>query len=174
MSWPHAPAHWLFKPGHYMLTGGTYTKKPFFSSRSDKDFLIDLLFSLMHTFTFELKAWSLFSNHYHLLIHTHEPKLIPVFIKHFHSISSHYINKKDGIRGRKIWFQYWDSHITFERSYLARIKYINRNPEHHGLTQHAEDYPWCSALWFRLNTRSSFYHTVESFKIDRIRVYDDF
>ncbi len=24
MNWPHAPAHWLFEPGLYIVTAGTY------------------------------------------------------------------------------------------------------------------------------------------------------
>ncbi len=173
-SWPHAPAHWLFGFGHFMITAGTYKKKHIFKRAEDKDYLYNLLLDLIHEYDFSLKAWALFSNHYHVLIRVSQAEMIKSFIKRFHSISGKYINEKEKQKGRKVWYQYWDTHITYERSYLARIKYINRNPEHHGIVKRAEDYRWCSALWFFEKSHRSFYLTVENLKIDQVRVIDEF
>jgi putative transposase len=38
----------------------------------------------------------------------------------------------------------------------------------------ANQYPWCSASWFESNARPAFAKSVYSFKIDRIKVPDDF
>ncbi len=75
---------------------------------------------------------------------------------------------------RKVWFQYWDSRITFERSYLARLNYVHYNPVKHGVTANATNYPWCSAAWFDQNAPTSFVKTVKSFKTDKLKVPDDF
>jgi putative transposase len=80
----------------------------------------------------------------------------------------------DGQPGRKVWFQYWDSRISLERSYFARLNYVHNNPVHHGLADKAENYPWCSAAWFGRNAPASFVATVKSSKADRLRVPDDF
>jgi hypothetical protein len=32
LNWPHAPKHWLYEPGIYMVTAGTYQKLPHLNS----------------------------------------------------------------------------------------------------------------------------------------------
>ena len=84
------------------------------------------------------------------------------------------LNRQDGTAGRKIWFQFWDSHITFERSYLARLHYIHYNPARHGVSGVAENYKWCPASWFARNATPAFLATVKEFKTDQLEVPDDF
>jgi hypothetical protein len=84
------------------------------------------------------------------------------------------LNEQDAQRGRRVWFQYWDSHITFERSYLARLNYVHQNPVHHGVADNAENYAWCSAAWFGRNAPASFVATVKSFKTDKLSLPDEF
>jgi putative transposase len=43
-----------------------------------------------------------------------------------------------------------------------------------GLVPVANQYAWCSAAWFESNARSGFVKSVYSFKIDLIKVRDDF
>ena len=73
-----------------------------------------------------------------------------------------------------IWWQYWDSHITYPYSYLARLNYVNQNPVRHGLVEDPTEYPWCSANWFQKTASPSFYKTVGTFKTDSVKVLDDF
>lgn len=84
------------------------------------------------------------------------------------------LNLWDRTPGRKVWFQYWDTHITFEPSYLARLNYIHQNPVKHGIVRSAEDYAWCSAAWFAENASPAFVKTVAGFKTDRLGIVDDF
>ena len=84
------------------------------------------------------------------------------------------LNRQDAALGRKVWFQYWDSHLTFERSYLARLHYVHTNPEKHRVIPLAENYKWCSADWFARNASPAFVATVKSFKTDILDVPDDF
>ena len=73
-----------------------------------------------------------------------------------------------------MWYQFFDSHITYQRSYLARLKYVHENPVHHGLVDAARNYRWCSAAWFEREAHVAFQKTVASFKVDRIKVVDSF
>jgi putative transposase len=91
-----------------------------------------------------------------------------------HTLSAREINEADGQPGRKVWFQYFDSHITYTNSYLPRLKYVHHNPVHHGVVACAEHYPWCSASWFTRTAKPAFRATVESFKTDALRVVDNF
>ena len=65
-------------------------------------------------------------------------------------------------------YEFWDTHLTFEKSWLARLNYVHHNPVHHGLVAGAADYAWCSAPWFETNARSAFAKSVYSFKTDQI------
>ena len=69
---------------------------------------------------------------------------------------------------------YYDSRITYEKSWLARLKYVHQNPVHHGVVQSADLYEWCSAAWFAREGGNAIVKTVNSFKIDQVKVYDDY
>jgi putative transposase len=83
-------------------------------------------------------------------------------------------SRDDDAPGRKVWFQCRETQLTYERSWLARLRYTHQNAVHHGLVSDATKYRWCSASWFETNARSSFVKVVNSFKIDRVNVSDDF
>jgi putative transposase len=95
-------------------------------------------------------------------------------VRSLHSISAKHVNRLDGIPGRKVWHEYWDSQITFHISYFARLKYVHTNPVKHGLVGGAELYEWCSASWFARTASKAFYKTVMEFPSDRVVIPDDF
>jgi putative transposase len=95
-------------------------------------------------------------------------------LRRLHAVTAQAVNRLDGAEGRKVWFEYWDTHLSFERSYLARLHYVHQNPVRHGLVRSAIRYPWCSAAWFEQHAQPTFFRTVTSFKIDRVRVLDDY
>jgi putative transposase len=90
----------------------------------------------------------------------------------FHKDSAININRADAAKGRTVWFQFRDTVLTIEASWLARLRYTHENAVHHGLVARATSYPWCSASWFETTARKSFVETVNRIKIDRVNVYD--
>jgi putative transposase len=95
-------------------------------------------------------------------------------LAHLHGDTARAVNRRDGVTGRKVWFNYWDTQLTYQKSYYARLNYVHSNPVHHGVVPDAEAYPWCSAGWFAEKAERSFYRMVRSFKIDSVKVFDDF
>jgi len=89
-------------------------------------------------------------------------------------LSAKAVNSMDGIAGRRVWYQYWDTRIRYEKSYLARLNYVNQNAVKHGLVSVASEYRWCSASGFATDFGASFARMVSTFAIDRVRVGDDF
>jgi len=175
VNWPHAPPHWVFEPGVYMVTAGSYGKVPYLNSASRLDFFLESLFGRAREFGWKLRAWAVLPNHYHIVAASPaEPDTLRRFISKLHMQTAKQFNLWDNTPGRKVWFQFWDSHITFERSYLARLNYVHHNPVRHELVQMAENYKWCSASWFVRNAPPAFVSTVRSFKVDRVDVPDDF
>jgi putative transposase len=173
-NWPHAPVHRLGEAGAYIVTAGTYRKEHFFEGGDRLTYLTKALVVLAQEYGLRLQAWAIFSNHYHLVGETERPASLVAFIQYLHSISAKYVNRLDGTPGRKVWHQYWDSHLTYHKSFLARLKYVHTNPVKHGLVPNAELYEWCSASWFARSVSGSFHATVMGFPSDRIVVPDDY
>jgi putative transposase len=174
-NWPHAPVHLFVPELVYIVTGATLYKLHWYKDSKRLQLLENVLFDILHRRRWELQAWALFSNHYHFIAKSPEADS-PVnrLIQHFHSEASRQLNVLDGANGRTVWYQYWDTCLTFEKSYLARVNYVMNNPVHHGLVKEASQYPFCSAAWFEHTQRPAFQNTVASFKHDRLKIQDEF
>jgi putative transposase len=173
--WHHGPLHQLGEAGAYMVTAGTYQRNRLFSSDELLTMVHDSLFRIAAQYHWQLQAWAIMANHYHFIaIPDGAATSLPNLIRRLHAQTATLVNRTLATPGRKVWFQYWDTHLTFEKSYLARLNYVHSNPVHHGLVAVASTYPWCSAAWFEKNAKPSFFKTVRGFKYDRLNVPDDF
>jgi len=173
--WPHAPVHRLTQAGAYMVTVGTYHKRPFLRGPDRLRLVHDALLELAMKYGWELQAWAVLANHYHFVaLSPQSAGTLPRLLSELHTTTATALNALDAAPGRKIWFQYWDKHLTFMRSYLPRLNYVHNNPVKHGLVADAIEYPWCSARWFEENAPKGFKRTVRSFRTDRLDVPDDF
>jgi len=76
--------------------------------------------------------------------------------------------------GRSVWFNFWDTKLTYERSYLTRLNYVHQNPVKHGLVNVAHQYRWSSAAWFERTAPPAMVKTVYGFKIDKLNIADDY
>ncbi len=150
-----------------MVTAGTYEKFPHFNTGSRLDFVLMSLFDFADEFGWLMQAWAVLINHYHFVGQSpDDPKTLRTMLRKLHSVIAVQINTEGSVRGRRVMDQYWDSHITFQQSYLARLNYVRQNPVHHGIVRNATDYPWCSAAWFERSSSAAFVRTVYSFKSD--------
>ena len=175
IQWPHAPIHKLGEPGAFMVTAGTYLKAHHFRKPYLIDFLQATLFSEADKSGWQLQAWALFSNHYHFIaVSPDEARNLKSLLQRLHSITAREANRVNGSNGRQVWHQYWDTHLTYERSYYARLKYVHQNPCKHGLVAVASAYPWCSAAWFERTATPAYVKTIGGFKTDTVKVQDDF
>ena len=172
--WPHAPLH-RFGGGDafYFITASTYLKQHIYRTRERLDGLQSRLFALARMHKCLLQAWAIFSNHYHLVVSANGEQLRKMLTR-LHTQEGLASNEIDGTPGRQVWFQFRDTELTFERSWLARLRYTHENAVHHRVVFEATRYRWCSASWFETNARPSFVKVVKSFKIDRVNVADDF
>ena len=173
--WPHAPVHRLDASGAYMVTCGTYLKRRLLSDPGRLALVQDALFCAADRQGWQLQAWAILANHYHFVaLSPDDPQSLPQFIRSVHRHTARELNRRDGTPRRRVWYQYWDSHITYERSYLARLNYVHNNAAYHGVVESARMYRWCSAAWFEREASVAFRKTVASFKTDRLKVPDDF
>ncbi|MGB2679254.1 MAG: transposase [Candidatus Acidiferrum sp.] len=172
--WPHSPAHRLSLPGAYIVTAGTYQKQKHFNTPALLTRLTNLLLNLAEAHSWMIQAWAVFPNHYHFIAESQKPETLRRLVRELHSCSALELNRQQNAAGRKVWFQYWESQLTFHRSFLARLNYVHQNPVRHGLVLKASQYKWCSAGWFERKAAPAFLKTVASFPIDRLDVPDDF
>jgi len=177
--WPHAPEHRLYERGTYMVTCGTYKKEPYLESDTRRDYFLSLLFKLAEKFEWRLQAWAILRNHYHFvgfspLEGESGAQSLRTLVTELHRQSARRWNRDDRSPSRKVWHNYWDSHITFQRSFYSRLKYVHNNPVHHGIVDNASNYRWCSRSWEEKNGTPAFLKTMDSFQINRVNVADDF
>ncbi len=173
--WHHSPLRQLSESGAYMVTAGVYEKQRLFASDERLNMVEEKLLKVAAKYRWQLQAWAIMANHYHFVaVPEHEATTLADMIRKLHAETALAVNRLDRTPGRRVWFQYWDTHLTFERSYLARLNYVHNNPVHHKLVSVATAYPSCSAALFEQNAKPSFLRTVSGFKYDRLNVPDDF
>jgi putative transposase len=172
MDWPHSPPH-KFSAGTFFITAGTLHKHHLFRSEAALDELLESLFASATEERCSLEAWCLLSN-YHLVVQTEAGENLHRMLRRFHSTSAKAINARDGTRGRQVWYQFRDTELTFERSWLARLRYTNENAVHHGVVRLATQYRWRSASWFEEHARAAFVATLRSVRMDLVKIVDEF
>jgi putative transposase len=173
--WSHAPVHRLDEQGTYFVTAGTYLKRRLLDTPAKLQLVHDALLGLGTRHGWALQAWAVLANHYHFVgVSPENAASLRDMLSELHERTAAQLNAADGTPGRKVWFQYWDKQLTYQRSYIARLRYVHENPVHHGVVRHAAEYPWCSAAWFERTASPGFRRVVSSFRIDKLKVYDEF
>jgi putative transposase len=170
--WPHAPIHRLGSDGIFMVTGATLYKDHLFTGTEKLNLLENSLLTLAKQYRWQLEAWAVFSNHYHIVARGSEAENLKALLDHLQGETARKLNELDGLEGRQVWYNYWDTKLTYEKSYLARLNYVHRNPVKHGLVAVANQYPWCSASWFERTASPAMVKTIYSFKTDRLKIDD--
>lgn len=171
----HQPSHLYIQNGTWIITVGTYQKQHIFLQRQELTMLQKVIFSKAYHEGWELRAWAIFSNHYHLIAVSNENSSpINTFISSINRASAYLINQQQCSEGRRVWYRYWETLLTYQKSYLARLKYVMENPVKHRLVTNAKDYPWCSASWFAKTASKKFCDNVERFKTQNLNIIDDF
>ncbi|MCJ7458917.1 MAG: transposase [candidate division Zixibacteria bacterium] len=173
----HNPPH-LFRPSSkYFITGSTYLKKHFLTPESSKRRLLDSIVKGCEKYNWVLEDWVILNNHYHLMLNAPDKAdTLGAMFKEVHKFTAMWLQEnfpelKDE---KKIFYNYWDSCITFEKSYFARLNYIYYNPVKHGYIKEAGDYLW-SSYRFRLKEEFNYLNEIkEKYPWDKVKVKDDF
>jgi putative transposase len=173
--WPHAPVHRLADNAVYFVTASTLHKKHFFDTAEKRDLLERHLLTLAKQSGWQLEAWAVFANHYHIVARGNPgSQNLGGFLHDLHGVTSHELNKLDNCQGRQVWFNFRDTRLTIQYSYLARLNYVHQNAVKHKLVPVANQYPWCSAARFERVASPAQVKAIYGFKIDRVKVEDDF
>ncbi len=172
--WPHAPVHRLTSSGVYMVTAATLYKKHLFTGPEKLGLLEGRLLNVAKKHHWHLEAWAAFPNHYHFVARAEESGAdLKRMLTDLHADTARELNRMDHCEGRKVWYNFWDTRLTYQASYLARLNYVHQNPVRHGLVAVANQYAWCSAAWFERTATRATVKTVYAVKIDALKIDDD-
>ncbi len=176
--WPHAPTHQLSVRGTYFVTASTYLKAHHFRGADRLRVLHRGLLTVARDYGWLFEAWAVFSNHYHFVAHSppgaSDASNLSDMLSVLHVKTAQRLNKLDRTPGRQVWFNFRETRLTYQRSYLARLNYVHQNTVKHGLVPLANQYPWCSARWFERSSSAAMVKSIYRFKIDQLHVADDF
>ena len=160
-----------------MVTSATYNKADHFRGADRLAVVERGILKMTAEYGWRLEAWAVFSNHYHFVAHspgvdgaTNLSEMLAIL----HNKLAAWVNRLDGKPGRKIWHNFWESRLTRQSSYLARVHYVHQNAVRHGLVAVGNQYPWCSAAWFERVASPAMVRSIYRFKLDRVNVRDEF
>ena len=127
-------------------------KEYIFKNEIEKGFFIKQIKENMLLYNYEILAFAIMDNHYHIIIRTNETPLNKIM----HSINTVY--------GKSYNFNHTRTGHVFENRYNCRlieddayliwlIRYIHRNPVRAHLCDSAKDYKWSSDNLYRRNRK---------------------
>ena len=112
-----------------MVTAATLNKNHLFADPGKLKLLEHYLLSLAKQYQWQLEAWAVFPNHYHFVARSgNDSASLKRLLTQLHAESARELNRADGKIGRRVWFNFWDTKLTYERSYLACLNYVHQIP----------------------------------------------
>lgn len=182
----HNPPHLFRSNGKYFITGATYKKESYLQLDGVKEKTAEYMFKSFEHFGWEIEDWVILNNHYHLMTQAPEDATtLSRVINNFHKFSAIWIRKNLENRDSaaksltqstysKIWHNYWDTCITYENSYYARINYIWFNAVKHGYVEDAAQWKFGS-FYYRCMVQSAEVEEVaKRYPYDRVKIEDDY
>lgn len=136
-------------------TGGIYhvisrgnNREHIFRESMDKGYFVKLLKESGPAMAYDIHAYVLMGNHYHILMQTKGEKLQKIM----HQINnkySKYFNGKYKRVGHVFQGRYKAASVQDERYLLKLVRYIHQNPVRAGICGKAENYRWSSDICYR-------------------------
>lgn len=130
--------------GLYHVINRGVEKRLIFLDDADRLRFLSLLDAQKAAFGFEVIAYCLMPNHYHLLLEMKAENL-SFALKRLGQDYTQYFNRKYNRVG-SLWQGRFKSWFVYDQKYLnVLIKYIERNPIKKGMTSRIGEYPWASS-----------------------------
>jgi len=140
----HNPPHLFIDHAVYFITGATYNKRRLFHDDQRKETLLKGIQKWFAHYEWQLSAWIIFSNHYHLVAGASKAADMPAIIERLHGASATAVNRMDACPGRQVWWNYWDTCLRGGPHYEQRLAYIYWNAVKHNIVASPEQYRWSS------------------------------
>ena len=129
-----------------MLTGAIYGKEPLMISDQRKVEWRDAFREAAKMYGWKVIAWVVLHNHYHAIVQSPEEEInLSRLINSYHKFTARKWNREDGLKGRQVWWNYWDTCIRGEVDYHNRLRYVFWNPVKHGIVGDPAQYTFSNS-----------------------------
>jgi len=171
-NYEHSPAHLFLNNTYYIITAHILKNiRPFYDDERKQILLNSIFLNFIDRNGWKMIAYFVADNHYHLLLNSaNNADKLSKIIADIHRFTAITINKMDNLTGRQVWYQYWDTVITSNKSFYARFNYIHYNPVKHGYVTRSEDYKFCSYKDYFENDENEMLFLRKKYKFDKVKV----
>jgi putative transposase len=128
---------------HVMARGNA--RADVFIDREDRLLFLDILWKVCAHLDWQVWAYCLMGNHYHLVIQTHTPTLSRG-MRDLNGVYSQAFNRRHARVGHVFQGRYRTVLVDKDGYLLELVRYILLNPVRSGLCRAAHDWPWSSYL----------------------------
>jgi putative transposase len=153
------------EPNHVRyLTCSCYDRLPLFKNDQIKDAFVEQLSLARKRLNFQLYAWVIMPEHFHLLLTPDLPKstvtkvlyaLKPPFatkvITRWRQLDAKILERVRDAQGNPhFWLEGggYDRNIVSKEELFEKLAYIHNNPIKRGLVERAAEWRWSSAAWY--------------------------
>ena len=138
------------RPPRVQFEGATYhivtrgvRKLPLFTDDRDREFFLELLDLTVARYEWELHAYCLMTNHFHLLISTPGAN-VSAGMQYLNSCYAQWFNWRHDYEGHLVERRFWSKLIETDEQLFETARYIVLNPVRAGICATAADWPWSS------------------------------
>jgi REP element-mobilizing transposase RayT len=114
-----------------------------FRDDADRRRFLDLFQTTLLRYGWELHAYCLMTNHFHLLVTTPDPNL-SAGMQYLNSCYAQWFNQRHGLEGHFVERRFYSRLVETEEYLLTLARYILLNPVRAGLCRSAGDWRWSS------------------------------
>ncbi|MBC8479133.1 MAG: transposase [FCB group bacterium] len=181
-TYKHNPPHLFIPEAKYIISASTYKRIPLLRDDRAKDRLLDSLSIEFPKYEWTIEDWVILDDHYHLMADAPmNAGSLADIMREVHRFTALWINKNVrpepvdfGRNARRVFQNYWDTCITYERSYFARINYIWFNPVKHGYVESPEEWKYGSYFYRFKDEYAEMQKQIKKYPFNSIRVKGDF
>lgn len=127
----------------YHITSRGNAKQAIFRDDADRETLLHILAAAVKQFGWELHAYCLMGNHYHLLVTTPAPNLSRG-MKHVNGVYTQRFNRRHERVGHLFQGRFGAILVERETYLLELVRYISLNPVRAGIISAPEEWRWSS------------------------------
>ena len=125
----------------YHITSRGVKRLPIFQDDADRQQFLRLLSRTRHEYPFQLHAYCLMTNHFHLLLQTVDHSLSKT-MQYFKTAYAKWFNRQMGHVGHAFQGRFHSIPVQEDAYFTTVARYIHLNPVKAGLVKRPEDYPW--------------------------------
>ena len=172
----HNPPHLFISNAKYFITASTLGKYRYLKSDAAKCAAYDYLTKSLDYFNWELEDWVILDNHIHIMVNApEESATLSELMNNFHRFTANWLSKHNIRKVKEKYFHnYWDTCITFEKSYFTRLNYIWFNPVKHGYVDSPEKWKFGSYYYRYREEMKEMKRQIEKYPFDKVKIDDDF